>query len=62
MGLFHRTPRANDAFTDDAPEGGGYPVVDRHGNVSSWHTTKADADAAADKLEAAMHAGDRPDN
>lgn len=56
MRLFRRD-RANAAF--EAPEGGGYPVVDPYGNVSSWHDSKADAKAAADKLNEAMDAANK---
>ncbi|ARX81549.1 hypothetical protein SMD44_00947 [Streptomyces alboflavus] len=53
MGLFSRS-RANEAF--EPPEGGGYPVVDPHGNVSSWHATKAAAKDEAERLNQAMDA------
>lgn len=57
MGLFSRS-RHNDAF--EPPEDGGYPVTDPHGNVSSWHNTKAAAKAEAKRLNKAMDAANKP--
>lgn len=56
MNPFSRS-RANDAF--EAPKDGGYPVVDPYGNVSSWHSTKADAKAEAKRLNKAKDAADK---
>ncbi|GAA1887975.1 hypothetical protein GCM10009837_07260 [Streptomyces durmitorensis] len=56
MGLFSRS-RPNDAF--EPPEEGGYPVTDPHGNVSSWHDSKAAAKDEAQRLNKAMDAANK---